>query len=130
MKERTQKKKELEKMEIIEEVKEKFKLGIKIIEEELAKEETEENIEHVMTSLKKLGGSGGSRKGENRAKMWKILQKNYPKHLNAIPVGKKDRSGNHKGLKELYLETYLNRMRNRPIKPRFEKLQSMKTDQS
>ena len=67
MKERTQKKKELEKMEIIEEVKEKFKLGIKIIEEELAKEETEENIEHVMTSLKKLGGNGGSLKGENRA---------------------------------------------------------------
>merc|ERR1712240_34100 len=85
-----------------------------------------------MTSIRELGSKGSDLKGEGRTKMWKILHKYYPKHLNAVPVGKKDRSGNiitnHKELKHLYLETYMNRLRNRPIKPGFEKLQDMKND--
>ena len=64
--------------------------------------------------------------------MWKLLKKKFPKMLTAIPVGKKDRKGNiitnHEGLKHLYLQTYVNRLRNRPIKPDFEDIKIMKTE--
>ena len=49
-----------------------------------------------------------------------------------VPVGKKDSGGNlitnHAGLKKLYLDTYLNRLRNRPIKTDFEQIKEMKND--
>ena len=131
MKERTQKKKELEKIEISEEIKKKIKDRIKVIEETIEKEASEENMKNVMASLRELGKKGTSLKGEGRTKMWKILNKNYPKNSITVPVGKKDHSGNiitnHDKLKHLYLETYMNRLRNRPVKPGFEKLKSMKT---
>ena len=93
---------------------------------------SEKNIKRVMESLRELGGEGNSLKGEGRNKMWKILQKNYPKHLSAVPVGKRDKSGNiitnHTELKHLYLKTYVNRLRSRPMKPEFEDLKNMKTN--
>ena len=49
-----------------------------------------------------------------------------------MPVGKKDHKGNivtnHEGLKHLYLQTYINRLRNRPIKTDFEELHKLKTE--
>ena len=64
--------------------------------------------------------------------MWKVLKKNYPKISASVPVGKKDRKGNiitnHEGLKQLYLQTYINRLRNRPIKLDFEEIKKMKTE--
>ena len=51
--------------------------------------------------------------------MWKMLKKMYPKISRAVPVGKQDRGGNiitnHESLKHLYLDTYIKRLRNRPI---------------
>ena len=47
-------------------------------------------------------------------------------------MGKKDRKGNiitnHEGLKHLYLQTYVNRLRNRPIKPDFEEIRRLKME--
>ena len=64
--------------------------------------------------------------------MWKYLKKKYPKISVDIPVGKKDRKGNiitnHEGLKHLYLETYVNRLRNRPMKKDFEGIKKMKEE--
>ena len=61
-----------------------------------------------------------------------MLKKKYPKIAHAIPVGKKDRSGNlitnHEGLKHLYLETYIHRLRNRQMKPKLEDLKLMKNE--
>ena len=34
----------------------------------------------------------------------------------------------HEGLKRLYLQTYINRLRNRPIHSDFEEIKKMKTD--
>ena len=52
--------------------------------------------------------------------------------MRSVPVGKKDGKGNiitnHEGLKQLYLKTYIQRLRNRPIKSDFEELKQMKTD--
>ena len=62
--------------------------------------------------------------------MWSFLKKKIPKITHGVPTGKKDRNGkiitNHLGLKKLYLETYLHRLRNRPIKPDFEELKYLK----
>ena len=132
MKEMTHKKKQLKKTNINIEMKEMIKSRIKAIEDDIKREVSEENIKHVMESLRELGGEGNSLKGEGRNKMWKILQKNYPKHSSAVPVGKKDRSGNiitnHTELKHLYLKTYMNRLRSRPMKPEFEELKIMKNE--
>ena len=68
--------------------------------------------------------------GAGRRKMWSFLKKIFPKITPGVPTGKKDRNGkiitNHLGLKKLYLETYLHRLRNRPIKPDFEELKYLK----
>ena len=49
---------------------------------------------------------------------------------SSFPVGKKDIKGNlitnHEGLKKLYLRTYINRLRNRPMKEGFEDLKELK----
>ena len=61
-----------------------------------------------------------------------LVKKKYPKHLSAVPVGKKNSSGkivtNHEELKHLYLETYKNRMRNRPIKENLSYIKEMKNN--
>ena len=83
-----------------------------------------------MAALRELGGEGTSLKGEGRIRMWKVLQKNYPKQLIAVPVGKKDMSGkivtDHEDLKHLYLRTYESRLRNRPIKENLNDIKDMK----
>ena len=64
--------------------------------------------------------------------MWNILKKKYPKCEIAVPIGKKDKSGNivsnHEGLKDLYLNTYMHRLRNRPVKKEYEEMKSYKDD--
>ena len=130
LKERTQLKKELKAVNITEEIREEIEKRIKLIEEEMERDISEENIKHMMDTLRELGGEENSLSGNGRKKMWKLLQKNYPKILSAVPVGKKDKKGNivtnHEGLKHLYLQTYINRLRNRPVKPEFEEIKDMK----
>ena len=47
-------------------------------------------------------------------------------------MGKNDHKGNiitdHEGLKKLYLQTYVNRLRNRPMKPVLEEMKKLKTE--
>ena len=47
-------------------------------------------------------------------------------------MGKKDKFGNivtnHEGLKNLYLKTYLHRLRNRPIKEEYEEMKIFKDE--
>ena len=85
-----------------------------------------------METLRELGDEDNSIGGERRKKMWKVLKRNFPKITNAVPVGKKDGKGNiitnHESLKNLYLQTYLNRLRNRPIKPGLEEIRKLKME--
>ena len=84
----------------------------------------------IIETLKGLGGDETCLDGSGRKKLWGLLKKKCPKVQSAIPVGKKDRKGNlttnHKGLKQLYLQTYIDRLRNRPIKDDFEDLKTLK----
>ena len=56
----------------------------------------------------------------------------YPQIFPLVPVGKKDRSGNmitnHERLKKLYLQTYIHRLRNRPIKEKFQEIKAFKDE--
>ena len=105
---------------------------LKEVERNIASEIEEDNIKEIVESLKALGGEEHSLGGSGRKHMWKILKQKYPKILPVIPVGKKDRHGNlitnHEGLKHLYLETYIKRLRNRPIRSDFEELKKMKME--
>ena len=110
----------------------KIKERIKQIEEEMEKEITEEYQAEMIETLRELSGEDDGIQGDKRKRMWKFLKKKYPKITSAIPVGKKDRKGNiitnHEGLKHLYLETYVNRLRNRPMKKDFEGIKKMKQE--
>ena len=108
----------------------KIQERIQQIEEEIGNEVSEEYQKEIIETLIELGGDEHSLNGTGRKKMWELLKKNYPKIFPAIPVGKKDRGGNiitnHEGLKHLYLETYLHRLRNRPGKDDLEGKRKMK----
>ena len=71
-----------------------------------------------------MGGDKQNLNGGGRRAIWNILKRKYPKNDIAVPVGKKDRAGNivtnHEGLKHLYLNTYVHRLRDRPIKEEFK----------
>ena len=95
-------------------------MGLAIIGDEIAADFHKD----IVDVIKDLGGEDDALSGSGRKKMWNLMKKKYPKITPAVPVGKKDRSGNlitnHMGLKHLYLETYIHRLRNRPIKTDFQ----------
>ena len=123
-------KQDLKSVKISEDMKIKIEVRIKQIEEDMENEVSEEYRNEVMETLRELSGSEDCVNGDRRKRIWKILKKNYPQDLNKIPMGKKDRKGNiitnHEGLKSLFLDTYVNRLRNRPMKPDLEELKELK----
>ena len=130
------KKKEIEKErkveEIYEETRKKIEFRIKKIKDEIEREVFEEHLKEAMETLRKLGGKEDAISGEGRNNMWKLLKNKYPKSSIAVPVAKKDRQGNkitnHESLKHLYLQTYINRLRNRTIKSSFEEIKERKLE--
>ena len=130
LKQRIDLKKDLKSVNIDENMKEKIKERIKQIESDVGDKVAEENVKDIVETIKKLGGDKHSLGGAGRKQMWGLLKKKYPKRLHVTPVGKKDKSGNlitnHDGLKQLYLQTYTQRLRNRPMKPEFEEINMLK----
>ena len=68
---------------------------------------------------------------QNTNGCWSLVRKTRPKYLPAVPVGKINCEGkmitDQEGLKKLYLETFLWRLRDRPMRPDLADLQSVKT---
>ena len=73
----------------------------------------------IVGTIKGLGGDETALDGSGRKKLWSLLKRKCPKIKSTFPVGKKDRKGNlitnHLGLKNLYLKTYIDRLRNRGL---------------
>ena len=132
LKERIELKKESRLSEINEDTMNKIENRIKAIEDEIGQEELEDSIKEIVETIQGLGGGKTSLDGNGRQQLWKLLKSKYPKNPPSIPVGKKDRSGNmitnHIGLKNLYVQTYKHRLRNRPMNPDFEEIFNLKTD--
>ena len=129
--ERVNLKKEIKSSNIDENMKEKIRERIKQIEDEIGEEVTVENHNVVLETLKQLG-DGYNLNGSGRRNLWRLLKNRFPKNTPAMPVAKKDSQGklvtNHNELKRLYLKTYKNRMRNRPMKEDLLDLKDLKND--
>ena len=89
-------------------------------------------VREIEDILEKIGGDRQNLSGTGRKAIWDILKSKYPKNKIPVPVGKKDVFGNivtnHEGLKKLYLNTYKQRLRNRPINDNFEKIKKHKEE--
>ena len=64
--------------------------------------------------------------------VWKLKRKIVPKHPKSIPVAKQDVTGrivtSQIELKSLYLDTFIHRLRHRPVKSGFDHLFGLKED--
>ena len=76
--------------------------------------------------------SSGSRflSTHNTSGCWSLVRKTRPKHLPTVPVGKINNKGtmitDQMGLKKLYLETFLWRLRDWPMRPDLTDLEEVK----
>ena len=86
------------------------------IENKIAKECVKENRDKVIENFKSFGENQGS---VNTNGMWNVKKKIFPKINPTKPTGKKNSRGqiitSPEGLKILYLETFKQRLRHRPI---------------
>ena len=84
------------------------------IEEMIKENEAKKNKEELIKNLELI-------KSEGSKGVWKVKQKYFPKKLPAAPVAKKNEEGqiitNIHELKQLYLNHFINRMRNRKMVP-------------
>ena len=85
-----------------------------------------------METMQSSGGDEKNLNGSGRKALWEVLKRKYPKCSPSVPVGKNDRFGNivtnHEGLKNLYLQTYLRSLRNRPMKEEYEEMKTFKDE--
>jgi hypothetical protein len=108
----------------------KIEERISQIEQEIGNEISERYHKEIVETLREFGGDEHNLNGSGRKKLWEKLKQKYPKCAPSVPVGKKDRAGNlisnHAGLKDLYLQTYIHRLRNRPMKTEFSDMKKLK----
>ena len=88
-----------------------------IIERQIKKYEKYQNISIVSKNIKRL-------KDKTMRGFWKLKAKLFPKKQSKIPVAKKNRKGqiitNHFELKNVYLDHFKFRMRERPIQAMYQ----------
>ena len=96
------------------------------VEKEIARASEEENKEKIMNNFKEFADKQGS---FNINGMWNIKKKIFPKIAQSKPTGKKNMAGqiitNPDGLKKLYLETFVHRLRYRPIREDLEEIKTL-----
>ena len=119
LKERFDLKKEARDTKIDETMREEITKRIEAIENDIGEEVAQDNFKVVADILKDISDDGDIN-GSGRKKMWSTLKTKFPKISKPTPVAKKDKSGKliskHEDLRKLYLKTYKQRMRNRPMK--------------
>ena len=93
----------------------------------IANECSEENFQKIKDNFQDLSGLNDKL---NSNGMWRQMKKLFPKNVQPLPVGKKNKRGqiitNPEQLKDLYLETYVHRLRHRPIKEGYTELNKFK----
>ena len=131
LQERVKMKNEMKSPVIEEEMRRKIEERIRQIEVELGEEVVNDNHKVIVDTINQLGG-GNDLNGSGRKKIWSLLKNKFPKISKMAPVGKKDRQGKlvtgHIELKQLYLKTYTQRLRNRPMKEEFKDIKKLKED--
>ena len=132
IKERMQLKKEVAAPDLSPNMKSKIEFDIEEIEREIGDAISNDYAQEIIETINSMGGDHQALNGSGRKELWQILKKKYPKTSTQTPVGKLDKSGNlitsHSGLKDLYLSTYLHRLRSRPIKSEMNEIRQLKED--
>jgi hypothetical protein len=99
------------------------------IDKEMCDMVAEENREWVVINFKLLANPGGLR---NTNGMWSLKRKVFHKVKESLPFGKKDFDGKiitaQSELKKLYLETFVHRLRHRPVRMDYQVLKSLKEE--
>ena len=84
---------------------------------------SEQNRDKIVETFKKLDQSDGD---NFSAGIWKIKKKEFPKSTKSVPAAKVDVNGrlvsDPIGLKKLYSDTFMHRLRQRPIKEEYSHL--------
>ena len=104
-------------------------LEIEILEKKISKLVAEENRNKVFNNFENLANTDGS---TNTNGMWKLKKQIFPKNPPSLPSAKKDSKGNlissHEELKKLYIKTYENRLRHRPMADDMDELKILKEE--
>ena len=91
------------------------------IEEDIANLCEDSNKEKIIENFKQLGTADGN---VNHQGIWKVKKKIFPKVKPVIQTGKKNLMNqlitNPAELKELYIESFIHRLRHRPCQSGFE----------
>ena len=99
------------------------------LEDQISEEIAAENRTKVVDNFKELSNPDGL---INTNGMWNIKRKMFPKNKESLPFAKQDFDGNlitsQSKLKTLYLETFVHRLRSRPIKQELMTLRIMKEE--
>ena len=86
-----------------------------------------ENRDKIIDNFGMFTGNNGNL---NINGMWAVKKKVFPKNPSSLPVAKKDVDGkvitSHQDLKNLYLETFVHRLRYRPIRDDYKLLITLK----
>ena len=110
-------------------MRESLEKELKEIEEELANSVSKSNFEKIKETLSQLESKNGS---FSSAGLWKAKQKIVPKYVKPLPVAKIDSHGrlvsDPEELKQLYINTYIHRLRQRPIRPGYQELEVFKNE--
>ena len=105
---------------------------IQELEVSIAESISENFKDNLVSTLENIGGDTQNINGSGRNQLWKMLKQANPKSAQSPPVAKKDVSGNmitsHDSLKDLYFQTYKQRLRNRPIREGFEEIKTLKEE--
>ena len=98
------------------------------VESDISEMCAQQNVEKIRDQIGNLSNLKGGFSGIG---MWKLKKKLLPPSRDP-PMAKRDASGNiitaPEALKKLYLETYVHRLRHRPIMPGLEALKQLKED--
>ena len=99
------------------------------VEEKICEMVAEENRDKVVNNFKVLAKPGGLC---NTNGMWSLKRKVFPKNKESLPFAKKDCDGKiitaQSELKKLYLETFVHRLRHRPVSVKYQYLKKLKEE--
>ena len=106
---------------------EELETKLKQTEAEITNKVQDDNFKIISENIKNMTDISGKL---NSNSLWKIKRKMFPTKKTKGNMAKKNKNGklitNPSELKALYLQTYINRLRNRPILPGLENLKILK----
>jgi hypothetical protein len=102
---------------------------IEQVEKKISSLSSKENRDKIIDNFSNLTRNDGS---TNVNGVWSINRKVFPKNSETLPFAKRNDEGklvsSQKELKKLYLQTFIRRLRHRPIRSDFEYLKSLKEE--